>query len=188
MTYFCKICAKPIASSGRRDHMVEAHPSGGPYPFPLDCEELFTRDQPPARPEPVRRDAAPVVAEPKPIELILHCPECRARHVDTGIWATKLHHTHSCQTCGFTWRPAVVHTVGVQFLPGFKNESPEWETLCKSCCAYLHDAEFREAKQTLCKVCGFSGGMLMNDYLSVRAPAADTVRKGRIERGEYVLP
>lgn len=58
----------------------------------------------------------------EPIPMILHCPDCRARHVDAGEFATKPHHTHSCQSCGLTWRPAVVHTVGVQFLPGFKDE------------------------------------------------------------------
>lgn len=59
-----------------------------------------------------------------PVPMVLHCPECRTRHVDVGEFATKVHHTHSCQGCGLTWRPAVVATVGVQFLPGFKNEEP----------------------------------------------------------------
>lgn len=58
-----------------------------------------------------------------PIPMLLHCPECRARHVDEGEFATKIHHTHSCQSCGLTWRPAVVPTVGVRFLPGFKNDA-----------------------------------------------------------------
>ncbi len=56
-----------------------------------------------------------------PIECILHCPECHERHVDVDEFATKPHHTHACQNCGFVWRPAVVNTVGVRFLPGFKN-------------------------------------------------------------------
>lgn len=60
-----------------------------------------------------------------PIPMVLHCPECRTRHVDVGEFETKVHHTHSCQGCGLTWRPAVVPTVGVQFLPGFKNEVAE---------------------------------------------------------------
>lgn len=58
---------------------------------------------------------------PKPIPMILTCPACGARHIDSGAFATKVHHTHSCQSCGLTWRPAVVPTVGVQFLPGFKD-------------------------------------------------------------------
>lgn len=58
-----------------------------------------------------------------PIPMYLTCPSCNARHVDAGEFATKPHHTHSCQTCGLTWRPAVVATVGVQFLPGFKDET-----------------------------------------------------------------
>jgi rubredoxin len=59
---------------------------------------------------------------PRPIPIIINCPECGARHIDEGEWATRVHHTHSCQECGMTWRPAVVPTVGVQFLPGFKNK------------------------------------------------------------------
>jgi hypothetical protein len=54
------------------------------------------------------------------IPLILYCPECHKRHIDEGEWAARIHHTHSCQHCGMTWRPAVLPTVGVQFLPGFK--------------------------------------------------------------------
>jgi rubredoxin len=54
--------------------------------------------------------------------MILFCPACGERHVDEGEFATKDHHTHACQSCGFIWRPAIVATTGVQFLPGFKNE------------------------------------------------------------------
>jgi len=63
-------------------------------------------------------------APPEPVPLLLWCPMCHGRHLDVGIWATKPHHTHSCQHCGLTWRPAVGPTVGVQYLPGFKNEEP----------------------------------------------------------------
>lgn len=58
---------------------------------------------------------------PSPIAMRLPCPDCGELHLDEGAFATKPHHTHSCQKCGLTWRPAVVHTVGVRFLPGFKN-------------------------------------------------------------------
>lgn len=60
---------------------------------------------------------------PAPIPMFLTCPKCNARHIDEGDFATKVHHTHSCQSCGLTWRPAVVPTVGVAFLPGFKSET-----------------------------------------------------------------
>ena len=63
-------------------------------------------------------------AAPAPIPMLIWCPMCKARHLDVGEFATKVHHTHSCQNCGLTWRPAVVPTVGVQYLPGFKNEEP----------------------------------------------------------------
>jgi hypothetical protein len=66
--------------------------------------------------EAVVSDAA---AEPKPVELILFCPECKARHID--LPDSRAHRTHACQTCGFNWAPAVVPTVGVRFLPGCKD-------------------------------------------------------------------
>lgn len=39
---------------------------------------------------------------------------------------------HACQSCGTVWRPAIVAMVGVQFLPGFKNDTtlPASEPLC----------------------------------------------------------
>lgn len=61
----------------------------------------------------------------EPIPMLLWCPQCGRRHVDAGVFATKPHHTHACQGCGMTWRPAIVPTVGVQFLPGFRDVSPE---------------------------------------------------------------
>ena len=61
----------------------------------------------------------------EPIPMILHCPECRARHLDEDDFATKPHHTHACQSCGFVWRPAICPTVGVRFLPGVKNDLPK---------------------------------------------------------------
>ncbi len=63
----------------------------------------------------------PTSAKPNPIPMLLWCPECRMRHIDKGEFATKEHHTHACQGCGMVWRPAVVPTVGVEFLPGFKD-------------------------------------------------------------------
>jgi len=60
-----------------------------------------------------------------PIPMLLWCPLCHARHIDEGEFATKPHHSHSCQSCGLTWRPAIVPTVGVWFLPGFKTPTKE---------------------------------------------------------------
>ena len=61
---------------------------------------------------------------PEPVPIRLHCPACGELHVDEGEFAHKPHHTHACQNdeCGMVWRPAIVPTVGVRFLPGFKNE------------------------------------------------------------------
>lgn len=60
-----------------------------------------------------------------PVPMLLHCPMCNERHYDVGEWATKVHHTHACQECGHVWRPAVAATMGVFYLPGFKNEPEE---------------------------------------------------------------
>lgn len=57
-----------------------------------------------------------------PIPMILTCPRCTGVHIDVGDFATKSHHTHACQLCGMVWRPALMPTVGVRFLPGFKND------------------------------------------------------------------
>lgn len=57
-----------------------------------------------------------------PIPMLLWCPSCGERHIDSGEWEHKKHHTHACQKCGMVWRPAIEFTSGVQFLPGFKNE------------------------------------------------------------------
>lgn len=66
-------------------------------------------------------DVRPTVIEPVP--MLLWCPSCGERHIDQGEFATKFHHTHACQQCGMVWRPAVCHTVGVLFLPGFKDSA-----------------------------------------------------------------
>ena len=57
-----------------------------------------------------------------PIPMRLTCPDCGELHLDEGVFATKPHHTHACQHCGMVWRPCVQPTVGVRFLPGFRNE------------------------------------------------------------------
>lgn len=66
------------------------------------------------------------LSEPVPVRLI--CPgtnpdgsPCARLHLDEGEFAAKVHHTHACQHCGHVWRPAIIPTVGVQFLPGFRN-------------------------------------------------------------------
>jgi predicted RNA-binding Zn-ribbon protein involved in translation (DUF1610 family) len=68
----------------------------------------------------IERDAA--MRHIDPVPMILNCPSCGERHIDEQEFATKRHHTHACQHCGMVWRPAIVATVGVQFLPGFKND------------------------------------------------------------------
>ena len=57
-----------------------------------------------------------------PIPMLLWCPICHERHVDEGKYATLAHRDHACQGCGLVWRPALVPTVGVKFLPGYEND------------------------------------------------------------------
>lgn len=71
----------------------------------------------------LRARLAEAVAPKGPIPMRLLCPVCGELHVDEGEFATRAHHTHACQACGHVWRPAVVATVGVRFLPGFKNDA-----------------------------------------------------------------
>lgn len=61
----------------------------------------------------------------KSIPMILFCPICHERHIDRGRFSYIAHHTHACQSCGHVWRPAIVATVGVHFLPGFKDADPD---------------------------------------------------------------
>lgn len=72
-----------------------------------------------------------------PLPGRLPCPNCGKLHIDRGEYAMKAHHTHACQYCGMVWRPFVEHTVGVEFLPGFKdmpapygNNAPCESVLC----------------------------------------------------------
>lgn len=62
------------------------------------------------------------IESPLAIPMLLWCPSCGDRHIDVGEFATKVHHTHACQSCGMVWRPAIVPTIGVQWLQGFKND------------------------------------------------------------------
>ena len=94
-------CYRIVQSAIERFREVLGFEHGRPAPQP----DIFTRAD----------------AEPSPIPMLLWCPICGERHIDEGEFATKPHHTHACQHCGTPWRPAIVTTVGVQLLPGFKN-------------------------------------------------------------------
>lgn len=51
----------------------------------------------------------------KPIDMILHCPNCGEQHIDVanGEWTNPPHRSHLCKQCGCVWRPADVPTNGV---------------------------------------------------------------------------
>ena len=34
----------------------------------------------------------------------LRCPKCWRDHIDSGEWASRPHHKHLCEHCGFIWR------------------------------------------------------------------------------------
>lgn len=82
-----------------------------------------------AFPERKAQPTSPISSdEPVGIPMRLNCPECRELHIDEGEFAKKPHHTHACQACGHVWRPAIVPTTGVRFLPGFKTSPGNAET------------------------------------------------------------
>lgn len=105
-----------------------SEPEGVPH---QECIKAALRDgtvDPRERTMQLRDDIARLLAarDDRPIPMRLPCPGCGVLHLDEGEFATKAHHTHACQECGMVWRPAVVPTVGVRFLPGFKNdEAPD---------------------------------------------------------------
>lgn len=42
----------------------------------------------------------------------MYCVKCTLRHVDSGEFATRKHHTHRCLGCGHEWR-VVPYTFGI---------------------------------------------------------------------------
>lgn len=110
------------------------------------------------------KDEKPEETKSAPIPMLLWCPMCSKRHIDEGEFATtKVHHTHSCQNCGLTWRPAIVPTVGVQFLPGFKSVvktaagSADSEARPNKCPCGAILFESGESGSNRCNTCYWSG-------------------------------
>lgn len=116
----------------------------------------------------------------QPIPMRLICPgvlrdgvtPCATLHLDEGEFLTKVHHTHSCQRCGMTWRPAVEATVGVQFLPGFKNGEPETAAPAPKPCAVCSDG-VHTLPNGGCAECGFRGSERRLDSAEKRAEVAE---------------
>ncbi len=73
----------------------------------------------------MRKALEAAYAAEEPEKQRITCEGCGRLHIDEGAFATKPHHTHSCQHCGLTWRPSIKPKFGVQFLPGFKNDAPD---------------------------------------------------------------
>jgi hypothetical protein len=110
--------------------------------------------------------------EPRPIPMLLVCPLCRVRHIDEGEFATKVHHTHSCQACGLTWRPAIVPTVGVLFLPGFKNKEP---SITEALVASANISDFHDECRQLMQVI-----MSEADNIEQAVRLGDSVKPSRV--------
>lgn len=92
-----------------------------------------------------------------PIPMRLPCPSCGVLHIDEGEFATKAHHTHACQACGSVWRPAVVATVGVRFLPGFQDDEPTCDRrgshLVAEMARSVRDGSLRRTGLFFCMTC-----------------------------------
>jgi hypothetical protein len=123
----CGICRKP-ESRKRRLCLDHDHNTGALRGFLCSACNLWlasSKDDPIMLEKTIRYLKFPgfpkVSDEAAAIPMILHCPMCHTQHLDEGAFATKVHAVHACQECGLAWRPAIVPTVGVRFLPGFKN-------------------------------------------------------------------
>jgi hypothetical protein len=91
------------------------------------------------------------LSKQKPIDMILHCPNCGEQHIDApkvyqcqhptcgcamtdgppcqaehNSWENPPHRSHLCHACGHIWRPADVPTNGVaEIKTKGTNDSPE---------------------------------------------------------------
>ncbi len=133
-----------------------------------------------------------------PIPSLLWCPVCHARHIDEGEFADKPHHTHACQGCGAVWRPALVPTVGVRFLPGFQNEGvlAAEERLLSACRSamivtgapeeFLSETSERAIREAIIELRGVereSGRTEKSDEAVLGAMEADRARDIALGRG-----
>jgi len=64
---------------------------------------------------PLQPDLAfdPEYIEKYGLKMNIVCPKCKVQHIDEGIWATRLHKKHQCQSCGKEWRPHPFNTFGI---------------------------------------------------------------------------
>ena len=67
------------------------------------------------------------IAPRKPVDMVLHCPNCGVQHIDkpeantgqyagmdgTCVWTNPPHRSHLCGHCGWQWRPSDTPTNGV---------------------------------------------------------------------------
>lgn len=80
----------------------------GPYTKDHECPDLAIER---------RRNPPTCEVVQLPLHLIIHCPSCGYKHIDKGIWKTRLHKTHLCESCRFEFRPCGIPTIGVAALP-----------------------------------------------------------------------
>jgi hypothetical protein len=113
------------------------------------------------------RIAETAIAEVRkiPIPIRLTCEGCGELHVDEG-WpgAVSPHATHVCQNCGLAWKPSLVPTIGVRFLPGHKNEAkPDAEILGQA-------AGVEKATAELAELAAVHSRLICDDDLSSDQP------------------
>ncbi len=112
-----------------------------------------------------------------PIDMVLHCPECGAQHIDKpepsmlagdaammggdwpGRWTNPPHRTHLCHFCGHKWRPADVATNGVAAVktrgkddspiatPAVRPRVPDWEAVKDKRMSELTPAQRDDAQE-----------------------------------------
>jgi len=123
---WCKFC-KTVHPKDQHTRPLPIKPGDSPASvMPAVKKVEPARDEPELNMEPRVVEQVPLstvagLSQPDPIPMLLWCPGCHARHIDRGEFGLKPHRTHACQKCGMVWRPALVPTVGVEFLPGHKD-------------------------------------------------------------------
>lgn len=67
---------------------------------------------------------------PKPIPMLLFCPNCGKQHIDEPNpeigWTNPDHRSHFCTFCGTIWRLADVPTMGVAKIET-KGKADTWD-------------------------------------------------------------
>lgn len=130
------LAAYDALSMGEQSTIESQHPRYC-YAKGFDAGRISERGSVPPMP-------APAASHEGAYRSHLHCPSCGTRHVDAGEWATRLHHGHLCEKCGFVWR-VEPYTFGVGQDEGVLPDKADREFLEAAESFWMADDRLREA-------------------------------------------